>query len=91
MTKTVLNIKTDVEVKREAQKLAKEIGVPLSTIVNVQLKKFIADRELTIRAPLVPTPYLEKVLARAQKTTIKDYSPLFSNTKDARKWLLGGK
>jgi len=39
--KTVLNIKTDVEVKERAQALAKHLGIPLSTIVNANLKAFI--------------------------------------------------
>ena len=46
MTKTVLSVKTDIEVKKKAQKLAKSLGVPLSIIVNAQLKKFIADGKI---------------------------------------------
>ena len=56
--KTVLTVKTDVDVKRDAQKLAKEMGVPLSTIVNAQLKQFVRDRRLEMSAPLIPRPRL---------------------------------
>ena len=44
MAKTVLNVKTDKEVKDQAQQVAKELGVPLSTVVNAFLKQFIKDR-----------------------------------------------
>lgn len=38
--KTVINIRTDPEVKHRAQKAAKAIGIPLSTIINAYLKQF---------------------------------------------------
>ncbi len=91
MAKTVLNVKTDVAVKRAAQKLAKQIGVPLSTIVNAQLKRFIDERRVEFSAPLVPTPYLRGVLEEAEKNLLEGnadaFSPGFDNAKDAMKWL----
>jgi len=45
--KTVLNVKTDKEVKEQAQKIAKEMGIPLSVVVNSQLKNFIRERKFT--------------------------------------------
>jgi addiction module RelB/DinJ family antitoxin len=87
MNKTVLNVKTDVEVKREAQKLAKKIGVPLSTIVNAQLKQFIAERRIEFVEPLVPSAYLTKTLEKAEKATEKQYSPVFNSSKEAIAWL----
>jgi addiction module RelB/DinJ family antitoxin len=87
MNKTVLNVKTDVEVKREAQKLAKKIGVPLSTIVNAQLKQFIAERRIEFVEPLVQSAYLTKVLEKAEKATEKKYSPVFNSSKEAIAWL----
>jgi antitoxin component of RelBE/YafQ-DinJ toxin-antitoxin module len=46
--KTVLNVKTDKDVKEKAQAIAKEMGVPLSIIVNSYLKFFIKTRTLVI-------------------------------------------
>ena len=46
--KTVLNVKTDKDVKEKAQALAKHMGIPLSTIVNAHLKAFIASGEFTV-------------------------------------------
>lgn len=67
MVKTMLNVKTDVEVKRAAQKLAREIGVPLSTIVNAQLKALIRNRRIEFQAPLTPNARTRKILDAAEK------------------------
>lgn len=42
--KTMINIKTDRDVKIKAQKIAKELGLPLSTVVNAYLKEFVRER-----------------------------------------------
>ena len=44
--KTVLNVKTDKQVKEEAQALAKHIGIPLSTVINAFLKEFVTTGEV---------------------------------------------
>lgn len=91
MTKTVLNVKTDVEVKREAQKLAKAIGVPLSIVVNAHLKRFIDERRFEIQAPLIPSAGLKKIIAQAKKDwkagNRRSFSPAFDNSEDAIAWL----
>jgi addiction module RelB/DinJ family antitoxin len=91
MAKTVLNVKTDVEVKREAQKLAKEIGVPLSTIVNAHLKQFISDRRVEFSAPLIPSARLRAVIEEAENDlkigNTEAFSPRFSTAEDAIRWL----
>lgn len=66
MAKTVLNVKTDVDVKREAQSLAKKIGVPLSMVVNAQLKQFIANRKIEFGEIHLPPLSLEEIARRAE-------------------------
>ncbi len=67
-THTILNIKTDKKLKAEAKKLSKELGVPLSTVINAFLKQFVRDKEITLSANQYrPTPYLESILKQAQK------------------------
>jgi addiction module RelB/DinJ family antitoxin len=67
-THTILNIKTDKKLKAKAQKVAGELGVPLSTVMNAFLKQFVRDREITFSAHQYrPTPYLEKILTEAQR------------------------
>ncbi len=67
-THTILNIKTDKKLKADAQKVASELGVPLSTVMNAFLKQFVRDKEITLSANQYrPTPYLESILEQAHK------------------------
>lgn len=87
--KTVINIKADKDIKEEAFKVAKEMGLPLSTIVNAFLKQFIRDRQVTFEAPLVPTKKLAKILEQADKDIKagKNLSPGFTSTEEMIAWL----
>lgn len=62
MSKSVINFKVDSEVKAEAQKLARELGMPLSSIVNAQLREFLRSRTLNVSAEPRMSPYLERVI-----------------------------
>ncbi|MDC1205610.1 hypothetical protein N8083_02060 [Candidatus Pacebacteria bacterium] len=46
--KTTTSIKLDAEVKKEATKLAGELGVSFSSIVNSMLKNFVRERRLVL-------------------------------------------
>ncbi len=66
-THTILNIKTDKKLKAEAKKVAEDLGVPLSTVVNAFLKQFVREKEITLSINQYrPTPYLESILETAQ-------------------------
>lgn len=60
--KTILNIKTDKDLKEEAKAVAQELGVPLSTVVNAFLKQFVRDREVVFSAGYTPSKYLVGIL-----------------------------
>jgi antitoxin component of RelBE/YafQ-DinJ toxin-antitoxin module len=75
--KTVLNVKTDKEVKERAQALAKHMGIPLSIVVNAYLKEFVATGEVAKR--------FAKHIAEAKQG--KNISPAFTNVEDAIAWL----
>ena len=78
MAKTVINFKVDKEVKEEAQRLAKELGLTLSAIVNAQLHDLIRTRRLSVGVELKPTPYLERIIAqaRADRKAGKNIGPM---------------
>lgn len=65
--KTMINIKTDKEVKEQAQKIAKELGLPLSTVVNAYLKEFVRDRAVRFSVEPKIRPEIGKLLKRASK------------------------
>jgi addiction module RelB/DinJ family antitoxin len=66
METAMINIKTSKKLKVGAQETAKELGVPLSTAINVFLRQFVRDRELVISNSYKPSPYLEKVIAEGE-------------------------
>lgn len=63
--KTMINIKTDKEVKEQAQKIAKEIGLPLSTVVNAYLKEFVRERAVRFSVEPEVRPEVGKLLKQA--------------------------
>lgn len=65
--KTVINIKADKEVKIKAQEVARELGVPLSMVVNTYLKQFIRDKEIYLTAVPRMSPKLERLLAKVEE------------------------
>lgn len=87
--KTVINIKIDKDIKKKAQELALELGVPLSTIVNVYLRQFIRTREFSFSLAYSMSPQLEKIIAEAEKDLEKNknLSPKFGDVKKAIDWL----
>lgn len=67
--KTIINIKVNKDLKHEAQVLADEIGVPLTTVITANLKEFVRSRSLTVSAFPRLKPEIEKELGEA----IADY------------------
>ena len=63
---TTMLIKTDKVLKIKAQKLAKEMGLPLGTLVNNYLKEFIVERQVTFTAP-TPNKKTIKIIEQARK------------------------
>ena len=75
MKTTVVNIKTDKKVKHEAQKVARELGLPLGTIINAYLRELIREKRVLFSVPPVPNQRLRTLLKSvARDTTIKKKS-----------------
>jgi len=66
MAKAIINIKTDKEVKANVQKLAEELGISLSDVINVSLRNFIRTREVRISSVPQMTPELERLIGKAR-------------------------
>jgi addiction module RelB/DinJ family antitoxin len=85
---TVISVKTNKTIKKQAMDLAKEMGVPLSLVVTSLLKRFISEKELIINAPRKMSKALEKVIEKAEADLAKgDVSPVFDNADDFMAWL----
>lgn len=87
--KSVINIKADKEVKENAQKVAKDLGMPLSVVVNAFLKDFIRSRSVAFSAVPHMTPTLENLLGTIEKDirANKNMSGAFSSAESANEYL----
>jgi antitoxin component of RelBE/YafQ-DinJ toxin-antitoxin module len=63
--KTIINIKVSKALKQDAQDLADEIGVPLTTVITASLKEFVRSRSLTVSAFPRLRPEIEHELEEA--------------------------
>ena len=89
LDKTIINLKVSKTLKRDAQELADEIGVPLTTVITANLKEFVRSRSLAVSAFPRLKPEIEKEIGEA----IEDYkkgkniSPVFDSPKKAADYL----
>jgi len=67
MEKTLINIKTDKKLKAEAQKVAKELGLPLGTIINSYLRDLIREKRVVFSTVPEPNKHTEKILKEIAK------------------------
>ncbi len=85
----MINIKADREVKIKAQKLAADLGMPLSTVINAYLREFI--RTKSVHFSLLPLgkpegilkPHVKRRFARISKDIAEGKNlvgPFDSNT-----------
>jgi len=61
----MINIKTDVSLKVEAQKIAKELGLSLSAILGYFLKELVAERKMVFTTHPYPNSKTRKILDAA--------------------------
>ena len=87
--KTLINIKADIDVKKRAQKIPKELGIPLSTIINAYLKQLGREQRINFMIPLRPNKKTAKLLRRASKDyrERKNISHAFSTAEEMDEYL----
>ncbi len=89
MAKTVINVKVDNETKEKARELARELGLPLSTIINANLKEFIRSGKVTFSREPELKPEVWKHIQKASKDARegRNVSQPFSTAEKAIRWL----
>lgn len=86
---TSLSINIAISLKEEAQLLASDIGIPLSTIIIIQLKDFVRSRSLMVSA----LPRLDPKIEAEVNEAISNYkigqkiSPALSSSGDIVRYL----
>lgn len=87
--KTVINIKTDKEVKRTAKKIASDLGLSLSAVLNAYLKHFVREKEIQFAITPKMTPEFRELLKEVEVDikNKKNISPAFSSAKEMDRYL----
>ena len=89
MASTLLTIRTDAKVKKQAAHVAESLGFSLSAVVNAYLRQLIKTKRVEFAESYEPTTYFKRVIAQAEKDRKagKNMSPAFHTMKDALAWL----
>lgn len=89
MNTAVINIKTEPKIKAEAQKVAKELGISLSVVINGLLKKFIKEKTVTFgEHDEIPNKQTMAIFKKARENRKKGLgSPIFDTGEEAVAWL----
>jgi len=89
MNYAVVATKVDPQTKKEAQKTAAELGMPLSVVIKAFLKQFIKTKSVEFSARNEePSEYLKSVIKQAEENLKKGkHSPVFETGEEAVAWL----
>jgi addiction module RelB/DinJ family antitoxin len=82
--KTIINVKTDKKLKENAKRVAHELGISLSDVVNESLRQMVKNREVHFSAIPRMTPELEVLLGKTEEDIKKgrNISPAFASAKE---------
>lgn len=85
MNKTIINIKTDLKIKVHAQKIAADLGLSLSGIINAYLKQLVRAKtiQFSLRHEEIPSDYLLSVLKESERDKKKGNMHSFKTAKEA--------
>lgn len=83
MRTAVINIKTDPEIKIQAQTIAADLGFSLSSLINAFLKNLTRTRAVAFSATEEPSAYLIQALKESEEDRLAGRYHSFSNADDA--------
>jgi antitoxin component of RelBE/YafQ-DinJ toxin-antitoxin module len=66
MSNALISIRTDDKTKKDITIFANSVGLSVSAFVTVILKQAMQEGRVILTPELEPTPYLEKVIYKAQ-------------------------
>jgi addiction module RelB/DinJ family antitoxin len=89
MKTAVINIKTDEHIKAQAKKVATQLGLSLSGLINAYLRQLVKSKTVyfSLRSE-EPTEHLLRSLAQSERDRKSGrVSPTFDSAEDAVAWL----
>lgn len=87
MNYSVINLKTDPELKQQAADVAKKLGISVSAVLNNELRRFVAEKTVTIEQPESINPATAKILAISQQQIAAGDYHSFDSNDDALEFL----
>ena len=91
MATTVMSVKIDKQLKEKAQKIAKDMGFPLGTLINAYLRQFVKNK--TVYFSISPsekmTEAMNNELEKIERDIQEDIelSPSFEKMEDGLNYL----
>ena len=70
---TTLTIKIEKKLRNDAKTTAKELGVPLTTVMNAMVRQFVRDRRLVLEAECPFPSHTPNAETRKAIREIQDY------------------
>ena len=87
MSKALLSVRTDEETKKEITDFAASVGLSVSALVTVVLKQTMQEGRVVLSPPLEPTPYLKKLIQKAEEDLKAGRASPPMNREEAQKHL----
>ena len=88
-TKTLITIKTDKLLKKAVQEKAHELGIPLGTLINMKLRQFLREKEVSFVSGYTPNAKTAKILKQSEKEFERgEFDGPFTLKELAKEWKL---
>ncbi len=88
MQSAVINFTTEEKIKQEAQKIAKAMGISLSTVLNRYLKHFVQTKKVVFTAEdEIPNKWLVNALKQSEADVKAGRVLSFDTPQDARSYV----
>lgn len=90
MKTTIINIKTEPQIKANAQMIANDLGISLSAIINAYLNQLVKTKEVYFSLAPRMSSKLENLLDKVESDIRenKNLSKTFSTKKEVEDYLL---
>jgi addiction module RelB/DinJ family antitoxin len=84
---SVINLKTDPELKKKAAKTANKLGISISAVLNNELRRFTAEQSVVFDIPEVPNEQTAKTLEESRKEISSGNFHKFKNNEESLEFL----
>ena len=74
----MVHVRVSKKLKDEAMKVSRDLGLSLSLVTEQAFRDLVASKRLIVEKPLVPTPYLEKILEEVDRDVRENNKKKFS-------------